>query len=79
VKERDKKLLEAIGNKVYQLRKKEGLSQTDLAFKAGKEQYHISKIENGSTSASITTLNAIAIALKVSLPELFTFDKLDKK
>lgn len=75
MKNKDTQLLKSLGKRVKELRKEAGMSQTDLAFKAGLEQYHISKIENGTNSASITTLDAIAKALKKSLIDLLTLDK----
>lgn len=79
VKQKDSKLLKSLGLRIKQLRLDSNLTQTDLAFKAGIEQYHVSKIENGTNSASITTLNSIANALGVSLVELLTFDKVPRK
>lgn len=55
---------------VYELRKKilllrldEGLSQEELAYKAGMEQSVISRIENGENEPKIETVNKIAKAL----------------
>lgn len=79
MKDRDKKLLKSLGERIRELRISKNLTQTDLAFKAGLEQYHVSKIENGTNSASITTLSHIAEALEVSLHELFAPDKQKKK
>lgn len=55
---------------VYELRKKilllrldEGLSQEELADKAGMKQSVISRIENGESEPRIETVNRIARAL----------------
>ena len=55
---------------VYELRKKililrldEGLSQKELANKAGMKQSVISRIENGESEPRIETVNRIAKAL----------------
>ena len=55
---------------VYELRKKililrldEGLSQEELANKAGMKQSVISRIENGESEPRIETVNRIAKAL----------------
>ena len=55
---------------VYELRKKilllrldEGLSQEDLAARAGMRQSVISRIENGESEPRIETVNKIAKAL----------------
>lgn len=66
-------MLVALGDRIRRLRLDAGLKQEDLAFKAELQQYQISKIETGSLSASVTTLYAISLVLKVSLPELLTF------
>lgn len=57
-------------NPVYELRKKilllrldEGLSQEELAARAGMRQSIISRIENGESEPRIETVNKIARAL----------------
>ena len=48
---------EQIGSKIAQLRKEAGLSQRDLADKAGLTQNTIYKIENGKFSVGIDVLD----------------------
>jgi transcriptional regulator with XRE-family HTH domain len=65
---RDKKVnnLEmAIGHEVRTLRKKLGITGSDLASATGISLGMLSKIENGNTSPSLTTLQALAQALGV--------------
>jgi transcriptional regulator with XRE-family HTH domain len=67
---RDKKVnnLEmAIGHEVRTLRKKLGITGSDLASATGISLGMLSKIENGNTSPSLTTLQALAQALGVPL------------
>lgn len=53
------------------LRLKAGLSQADLAQRAGIRQPHLSRLENGHhATASADTLTRLAQALGVSLDEV---------
>ena len=52
-----------IGERIRQLRKERGMSQTELAEKAGLVQPHIVRIEQGRYSVGLDTLQAIAKAL----------------
>lgn len=54
---------EQIGSKIAHLRKGAGLSQRDLADKAGLTQNTIYKIENGKFSVGIDVLDRVAKAL----------------
>lgn len=72
----DTKIL--LGKRIRYLRKKAGLSQPALAAKCGwmapSSQSRLSNYEVGKRDASLNDLNKIAIALKVSLEDLFKFD-----
>ena len=54
---------EEIGLKIVLFRKEAGLSQRDLADKAGLTQNTIYKIENGKFSVGIDVLGKVAEAL----------------
>lgn len=54
---------EEIGLKIALFRKESGLSQRDLAEKAGLTQSTIYKIENGKFSVGIDVLGKVAEAL----------------
>jgi hypothetical protein len=54
---------EEIGLKIALFRKESGLSQRDLAEKAGLTQNTIYKIENGKFSVGIDVLGKVAEAL----------------
>lgn len=58
-------------NNIAQYRKERGLSQVELADLAGVEQSTISKLERGSDSVTLRTMNAVANALGVDLADLF--------
>ena len=56
-----------LGRKIKEARFRQGMSQYELAEKSGVDQSHISRIENGTLSAQLDTLTAIANALDVKL------------
>ena len=61
----------AIGQQVRQFRQKQGVTVADLARQAGLSSGMLSKVENGQTSPSLATLNALAAALNVPVTSLF--------
>ena len=67
---KDEALIKAIGLKVKSLREQKGLSQTDLSHEADLILSQIGRIERGETNPTISTLNVLAKALGVTLPEL---------
>ena len=72
VRDRPEKVLEvAIGREVRAARKKLGITVADLATSTGISLGMLSKIENGVTSPSLTTLQALSRALGVPLSSLF--------
>lgn len=61
----------AIGHEVRTLRKKLGITGADLASATGISLGMLSKIENGNTSPSLTTLQGLAQALGVPMTAFF--------
>lgn len=61
----------ALGSAVRQLRKDAGLTQQELADKAGVPAEKLSQIESGGIDADWGTLRHLAYALDTSLPEVF--------
>lgn len=59
-----------IGQRVRNLRKAQGLSQEQLAEKAGISTTHMSHIETGSTKLSLPVLAELTGALNTSSDEL---------
>lgn len=59
-----------LGLKVRELREEKGLSQTELAYKIGKDQPSINRLEKGKVNPSIMYLLQICEGLEVSLIEL---------
>lgn len=70
MKEKEDKQLINIGDKVYELRRKRGYSQMELAKILGMSNMTVSRIENGTTAMSILTLIKIAAALEVSVESI---------
>ena len=59
-----------LGLKVRELREEKGLSQTELAYKIGKDQPSINRLEKGKVNPSIMYLLQICEGLEVSLIEM---------
>jgi transcriptional regulator with XRE-family HTH domain len=65
-------LYKKLGERIERLRKEKGLTQEELAEKAGLHRAYFWDIENGR-NISIKTAYNIARALGVKLSELFNF------
>ncbi|MDT2523845.1 helix-turn-helix domain-containing protein [Enterococcus raffinosus] len=63
-----------LGNNFYTARKKQGLSQEEVAEKLGVSRQTISKWELDETLPDINQSEKLAAAYKVSLDELIEFD-----
>ena len=68
-----KKVEKAFGKRVRQLRIAKGLSQEELAFRAGVHRTYLGGIERGERNPSLKNIAAMARALDVPLSELFLF------
>ena len=64
--------LENIGLNIRKYRKKQHLSQIELAVEVGIDRAYLSEIENGRTNLSVNILYAIADALGVRAADLLT-------
>ena len=64
------------GKRIKALRQKKGLTQEKLAEILGIGERNLSKIECGVNFVSADTLEKLAIALDVSIKELFDFEHL---
>jgi len=72
VRENHEKVLEvAIGREIRAFRKSQGTTVSELSEKTGLSIGMLSKIENGNTSPSLTTLQLLANALNVSMTSFF--------
>lgn len=70
-----KKILIDFGNRVRDLRKKQGLSQEELSFKADLHRTYIGMIERAEKNISLINIEKIANALNISINEIFTNNK----
>lgn len=68
---KEKNLEVAIGREVRNFRRKQGSTVAELAADTGLSIGMLSKIENGLTSPSLTTLQSLAHALQVPLTSFF--------
>ncbi len=64
--------MKGLGRLILRRRKELGLSQTDLANKAGLHRTYISDVENGKRNFSFGTLYSLSSTLKVSMTQLIT-------
>ena len=72
----ERPLEKALGYQIRMLRRERDLSVGDLGAAAGISQGMVSKIENGTISPSLASINAIASALNVPITALFaTFEE----
>jgi transcriptional regulator with XRE-family HTH domain len=66
-----KTTLQKFGNKVREERLKLGLSQEELASRAGVHRTYIGMIERAEKNITLENIEKIASALKISLPDIF--------
>jgi len=73
---------EQIGNTIRRIRKKRGMSQSELGKKAGLRQETISLIENGNKATKLETilavLNALELEFEVSARSTLSFEEMIK-
>ena len=69
-------MLMAMTDRIAQLRRAAGLSQSSLAAAAGIRPATLSEIETGKGNPRLETLQAIAAALRCSVADLFASDPL---
>jgi transcriptional regulator with XRE-family HTH domain len=65
------KLCTVVGTNIRKLRADRGLSQEELAHRAGIDRSYLSEIENGHKSVGVVVLDDIAAALEAEITELF--------
>lgn len=59
-----------LGERIKQLREEKGMTQVQLAYKIGKDQPSINRVEKGKINPSYLYLLELAEGLEVSLEEL---------
>lgn len=66
----DKEYLAGLAQKIKELRKERGMTQSSLGEKIGTNHTHIVRLEKGIQDCRIISLRAIAKALEVDISEL---------
>lgn len=64
------KILIQLGERVREIRKKKGLSQEELAYKADLHRTYIGMIERAEKNITLLNIEKIANALEVDIKEL---------
>ena len=67
---RNKETLEHFGNKLKTIRTSKGFTLEQLAFEADIELSQVHRVEKGKINPTLTTLNALAKGLGITLAEL---------
>ncbi len=71
---KNKKYIVSFGKNLQRLRKKAKLTQENLANDADIPLSQIGRIERGEINTTISTVQALATALKIEVYELFRFE-----
>ncbi len=69
------KVLERLGKNLKRYRLQKDLTQEELAEIVGIHPTYVGKLESGKNNPSVIMLFKISRALKISLCDLFDFDK----
>jgi len=67
---KEKVILKVLGDRVREYRTYQGLSQENLAKKAGLHRTYIGGIERGERNVSLLNIQRIAVALKKRVTDL---------
>lgn len=70
-------LLQLIGERIRQVRKSKGLTQEELAEKAGINASYMGTVERGDRNISIETLEKIMKGLDVTPTDFFQFHEIE--
>ncbi len=73
-----KDLPAAFGRRIRELRAKLGLSQEAFADRCGLHRTYVGGIERGERNPSLVNIGRMAVALNVSLNQLFTGAEFDR-
>lgn len=68
--ERKAEVLRRFGLRLRQARQARGLSQEQLGLECGLSQTYLSEVESGKRNISLVNLDALAMALQITLSEL---------
>lgn len=63
------------GQRIKELRLKQGISQEELAFRCGLSKNYLSDVERGNRNISLKAIEKISIGFAINLKELFDFKR----
>lgn len=66
-------VVKRVGDRIRHIRKEKGLSQEQLAERAGLHNNYVGQVERGEKNLTIETLEKIVSGLDISLEEMFRF------
>lgn len=69
----DKSLLEKLAKRIKELRKENGFTQDELAFRANIERSTLGNIETAQNDVTLTKVNQIAKAFDLTISDLLKF------
>ena len=67
----DIQILREVGLRIQQERKKLGMSQEELAFRAGMHRTYIGMIERAERNITLSNIKKLADALQLNIKDLF--------
>jgi transcriptional regulator with XRE-family HTH domain len=67
-----------LGRRIKELREEKEMSQKDFAYAADLDRSYIASIENGQRNVSIVNIEKIAVALGITIRELFNDAEFNK-
>lgn len=71
----DEDVSSLLGFRIRELRLEMGISQEELAERAGVHRTYLGGVERGERNPSLKNITAVARALSDTLQELFVFDR----
>lgn len=71
----NKQVIKLIGKNIRELRKKQKLSQAQLAFESDMPREQICRIESGKINTTIGNLFKIAEVLNIPVKDIFDFEE----
>lgn len=69
----DQEFLEKLGQRIAQLRKKNGMTQVEFAEKLGIQRTALTRIEVGNVNTTLLMVKKICSVLNIDLSTLFLF------
>ena len=74
-----KDTIKQIGNRIKEIRKKNNLTQSELAEKINVDSKYISRLETGNSTPSIATIIKLGEALETDISKFFIIETTIKK